>query len=146
MGSKRVLSPPCSPYPPTHEISSLRCSVQREFYLPRVVHSLSFLHKTPSQRYMFTESPIPPFIVHIPCVSRSVYAMVALGTRVMFHSALVFMSLSGSTFSICTASVICRSIASFLNVPVTLILNCCILLLWTSLQCRHRGEFFASRC
>ena len=54
------------------------------------------------------------------------YTIAALGTRVMFHSVLVFMSLPGSTLSICTASVICLSIASSRNVPVILILNRCI--------------------
>ena len=63
----------------------------------------------------------------------------------MFHSVRVFMSLLGSPRSICTASVICRSIASFLYVPVTLISNSCISPLWTSRQCRHNGEFVAFR-
>ena len=69
--------------------------------------------------------------------------MRALGTLVIFHSALVFISSLGVTSSIWTASVICRSIASFLNVPVMFIWNSCISPRWTSLQCRHSGEFMA---
>ena len=63
----------------------------------------------------------------------------------MFHSALVFISFAGSTFSICTASIICLSMASFLNVPVTFIWNSCSSPLWTSLQWRHNGEFVTFR-
>ena len=85
--------------------------------------------------------PPPSFSPH----TTSSQSIVALGTRVMFHSAIVFIRLSGLVLSFCTASVICLSIASFLKVPVTFILNSCIVLPWKSLQCLHKGEFFTLR-
>ena len=58
----------------------------------------------------------------------------------MFHSALSFIKVLVSVLSICTASVICRIIVSFLYDPVTVISN-----LWGSppcwsTQCRHKGD------
>ena len=81
---------------------------------------------------------LPPILLNYS------YVTVARGTRVMFHSDRVFISLSASVFSIFTASDICRSIASFLYVPVTFIVNSCISPLWTSKQCRQSGEFLSS--
>ena len=149
MWSKRVLSPLCTPYP----FPPFRRHLPAGVCLITHVSPISPVGHFPEvcvQWHTRVLSPlcIPPILcplsnpLHVCC---SCHAIVTLGTRVMFHSALVFISLSGSTFSICTASVICRSIASFRNVPVTLILNCCVLLLWMSLQCRHNGEFLMSR-
>ena len=59
----------------------------------------------------------------------------------MFHSALSFMRLLGSVLLICTASDICRIIASFLNDPVTDIINDCTSPPCSSTQCRHMGDW-----
>ena len=59
----------------------------------------------------------------------------------MFHSALSFMRLSGSMLLICTASDICLIIASFLNDPVTDIINDCSSPPCSSTQCRHIGDW-----
>ena len=66
--------------------------------------------------------------------------MTVRGTRVIFHSARSFMRLLASVLLICTASVICRIIASFLYDPVTDIVNACTSPLCCSTQCRHKGE------
>ena len=76
-------------------------------------------------------------------------AISARGTRAMFHSALVFISSFLSVLFICTASVICLNMASFRNVPVIAMLNCCIRPPCCSTQCRHNGElsrFLPRRC
>ena len=68
--------------------------------------------------YHSTLTPVLPrllaFWLTIYVLSWDPQFIVALGTRVMFHSALSFISVSVAVFSICTASVIWRSIASFL--------------------------------
>ena len=82
--------------------------------------------------------PVPfPCLVHFSLLPYSFHIISTLGTLVMFHSALAFRILPGSTLSICTASVICRSIASFLNVQVTFIWNSCITPSWTLRQCSN---------
>ena len=70
------------------------------------------------------------------------------GTGVMFHSDRSFINEPASEFSICTASAIWRSIASFLYEPVTNIWKSCSSPLCSSRQCRHNGElavFLAAR-
>ena len=62
------------------------------------------------------------------------------GTRVMFHSARVFISSSAGVLLICTASVICRIIESYLNDFVVDIVNRCCCPLCFSRQCRHIGD------
>ena len=64
----------------------------------------------------------------------------ARGTRVMFHSARSFIRVPAGAFCICTASLICLSMESFLNDPVTDISNDCISPSCSSRQCLHNGE------
>ena len=103
-------------------------------------------HKKEKKESILLFHPHPPFLFSssshdLPPITQSPHVIMALGTLVMFHSARVFISFLGSSFSICTASVICLSIGSFLYVPVIFIWNPCICLLCISLQCFHSADF-----
>ena len=107
---------------------------------------LKAFHKKERKSQFCYSTPTPPFLFSssshdLPPITQSSHVIMALGTLVMFHSARVFISFLGSPFSICTASVICLSIGSFLNVPVIFIWNSCISLLCMSLQCFHSADF-----
>ena len=91
-------------------------------------------------------SPSLPKRSHCPLTSYFyvVVVMTLRGIRVIFHSALSFILSPTSILFIWTASVIWRSMASFLYVPVTDIKNACSSPPCCSTQCRHSGELLKS--
>ena len=81
------------------------------------------------------------FPIHDPLLQERIEI---LGSGVIFHSERSFISLPvAAKLSIWTASVIWRSIASFLNDLVTDMWNSCSSPLCSSRQCPHNGKFIS---